>query len=94
MTDADLKLKALFRAEPPPVLDARFRLAVLERMERRRAQVKLGLLLAIGLVATVAAAACGPALSASVGQLPLAVIGVMVALGTTAWGVMQLHRPI
>ena len=36
MTDADARLKALFAADVPPAMDARFRLAAMERIERRR----------------------------------------------------------
>ena len=37
MTDADAKLKALFALDAPPAMDAHFRLAVFERMEKRAA---------------------------------------------------------
>ena len=36
MSDADLKLKAIFAADAPPARDPAFNLAVLHRIERRR----------------------------------------------------------
>ncbi len=57
MTDADARLKAMFAADVPPAMDARFRLDALERIERRRMRGRLALLALAGGAVTVAAVA-------------------------------------
>ena len=94
MTDADARLKALFAANVPPAMDARFRLAAMERIERRRMGGQMAMLAAAGGAATAAAALLGPQLTVDLGGLPVILASVGVALAATAWGVMQMRRPI
>jgi hypothetical protein len=94
MTDADARLKALFQEDAPAALDARFRLAALERIQRRRTWVRLALVGAAGAVATAAVAVLGPQLTQALGGLPVIAASVAIAVAATGWGVMQMSRPI
>jgi hypothetical protein len=94
MTDADARLKALLAEAPPPAMDARFRLEVLERIERRRAGGRLAVVLGAGVIATAAVAAISPQLDQIVSPTLLMVAGSMMATGATVWGVMQMRQPI
>jgi precorrin-3B methylase len=94
MTQADADLKALFAETLPPAMDARFRLAVLERMERRRAAVQLAVVIIAGLAATAGAAMLGPQLSEDFSHTALIVISLLIAAAATGWGVVQMRRPI
>jgi hypothetical protein len=94
MTDADARLKALLVEAPPPAMDARFRLEVLERIERRQAAGKLAILLVVGIAATAAMAAISPQLDQMLSPTLLTAAGLMVATGATVWGVMQMRQPI
>ena len=94
MTDADARLKALFQQDAPPQMDAHFRLAALERIERRRAGVRLAVVAAAGAAATAAAAMLGPQLTQSLGGWPIIAASVAIAVAATGWGVMQMRRPI
>jgi len=94
MTEADDRLKALLQADLPPGPDARFRLAVLERMERRRAGVRLAVVVVAGLAASAGAAVLGPQLSADFSRTALVVASLLIAAAATGWGVMQMSRPI
>ena len=94
MTDVDARLKALLAEASPPAMDPGFRLAVFERVERRRAGLRLALVLGVGAVATAGAVVFGPQLNAALGPSVMVSAGVMIALATTAWGVLQIRRPI
>ncbi len=94
MTDADARLKAMFAADVPPAMDARFRLDALERIERRRMRGRLALLALAGGAVTVAAVVLGPQLTVDIGNQALIVASVLIALAATGWGVMQIRRPI
>lgn len=94
MTDADVKLKAMFGSDVPPAMDAWFRLAVFERMEKRQAALKLALVVGVGVAATVAVALVGPQLSRDLSSNTLMIAGVAIAAGATLWSFMQLKRPI
>jgi len=94
MTDVDARLKTLLAQAAPPAMDPRFRLAVFERVERRRAGVRLALVIAAGALATAGAVAFGPQLTRALGPGVMVSAGVMIAVGTTAWGVLQIRRPI
>ncbi len=94
MTDADARLKAMFEADIPPTTDARFRLEVLERIERRSARRRLAIVLGAGAVATAGAATLGPQLTASLGGGAMVAIGLVIAGVATLWGMMQMHSPI
>jgi len=94
MTDADARLKVMFQADVPAAMDARFRLEAMERIERRRAQSRLALVLGAGAAATACAAMLGPQLTLDFGGLPMMIAGLAVALGATGWGVMQMRRPL
>ncbi len=96
MTDADddARLKAMFRADAPPAMDARFRLEALERIERRSACGKLALVFAAGAAATAGVAMLGPQLSLDLHGAPMIVVGLLIAGVATGWGVMQMRRPI
>jgi len=54
MNDADRHLEALMRTDQPAAHDPVFRLAVLQRMERRGFAIRMGLVLALGLIAAAA----------------------------------------
>ena len=94
MTDVDARLKALLGEGPPPATDPRFRLAVFERVERCRAGWRLALVFGVGAVATAGAVAFAPQLNAALGPSEMVSAGVMIALAITAWGVLQIRRPI
>ncbi len=96
MTDADndARLKAMFRADAPPAMDARFRLETLERVERRSARGKLALVFAAGMAATAGVAMLGPQLTLDFHGEPMIAVGLVIAGVATCWGVMQMRRPI
>jgi hypothetical protein len=95
MTDADAKLKALLRAaEPEPAMDPRFRLAVIERIERRQARVKLALVFAAGSAGVAALALLGPQLTQGLGQTALVAASLGIAGAAMVWSARLLHRPI
>ena len=94
MTDADARLKAMFAADVPPAMDARFRLDALERIERRPLRGRLALLALAGGALTAAAVMLGPQLTVDIGNQVLIVASVLIALVATGWGVMQMQRPI
>ena len=94
MTDADARLKAMFAEAPPPAMDPRFRLDVLERIERRQAAGKLAVVLVLGAAVTAAVAAISPQLDQLVSPTFLLVAGLVVSGLATGWGVMQMRRPI
>jgi hypothetical protein len=94
MTDAEARLKALLNAEPPPARDPFFRIAVMERMARRRLQRRLAILAGAGVagVALLALFASDLARLAANGALP--VVGGVLGLATAAWAMRQMRRPI
>ena len=94
MTDADAKLRAFLRAEPEPAMDPRFRLAVLERIERRQARAKLALVVGLGSAATLAVGFLGPELTAGFGRTAMVVVSLGIAGAAMAWSALQLQRPI
>ena len=94
MTDADARLKAMFAADVPPAMDARFRLDALERIERRRLFGRLALVALAGGAATAGTVLLGPQLTMDIGREALIVTSVLISLVATTWGVMQMRRPI
>jgi len=94
MTDADAKLKALFALDAPPAMDAHFRLAVFERMEKRAAALKLALVIGVGVLTTVATAMLSPALTRLLAPGMMLVAGTVFAGAASVWGVVQMRRPI
>ncbi len=94
MTDADVKLKALFAAEVPPAMDAHFRLAVFERMEKRQAALKLAVVVGVGVLATAGTAVLSPQLNQLLPPGMMLVAGGALATAASVWGVLQIRRPI
>ena len=94
MTDADVRLKALLRAEPPPARDPLFRIAVMERMARRRLRRRLAVVAAAGVAGAVLLAPCAPALSRLAANGVPSIAGTLLALAATAWAIGQMRRPI
>ena len=94
MMDADARLKALFAEDLPPAMDARFRLAVLERLEKRRAAIRLSLVIGVGAAATAVTAVVSPQLDQLVAPGVMLVAGAVLAAAASLWGVMQIRRPI
>ena len=94
MTDADVKLKAMFAADVPPAMDAYFRLAVFERMEKRQAALKLALVIGVGAAATMGTALLAPQLSQLLPPNVMLVAGGLFAAAAGVWGVLQMRRPI
>ena len=94
MTDADARLKALLGEDVPPAMDARFRVAVFERMEKRQAARKLVLVIGAGAAATVLTGILAPQLSHVLAPGALLVAGSVLAGAASLWGVLQIRRPI
>lgn len=94
MTDADARLKAAMGAQVPPARDPWFRIALMERMARRRLQRRLAVVGAAGVAGAILLAPFAPDLSrlAVNGALPAACI--LMALAATVWGIAQMRRPI
>ena len=93
MTEGDARLNSLLRVDEPPALDPWFRIAVLERMARRRLHVRLALVSAIGAGLAAAAAAASPHLPELTGT---AAVGFSLTISTAAtlWGLVQIRRPL
>ena len=70
MSDPDVRLAALLRADRPPVVDSRFRLGVLEGQTRQRLRTRLGLLMVVG--GSVTSALAQPAGAEAEDRLALA----------------------
>ena len=94
MTDADVKLKALLQADRPPPMDAHFRLAVFERMEKRQAARKLLVVVGVGALATLGTAIFAPQLSQLLPPNLMLMAGAALAGVAGVWGVLQMRRPI
>ena len=94
MTDADARLKAFLTQEGPPAMDPRFRLAVLERTEKRQAVQKLALVVGAGAAATALTAVLAPQLSQALSPSVLLITGAMLGGAASVWGVLQIRRPI
>ena len=94
MTDVDARLKAMFAADAPPALDARFRLAVYERMEKRQAASRLALVVGIGAVATIGTALLAPQLNQLLPPNVMLVACGLLGAAASVWGVLQMRRPI
>ena len=94
MTDADARLKVFLTQDLPPATDAHFRLAVLERAERRQAMQKLSLVIGAGAVATALTAVLAPQLSQALSPSVLLITGAMLGGAASVWGVLQIRRPI
>ena len=94
MTDADARLKVFLTQDLPPAMDARFRLAVLERAERRQAAQKLALVIGAGAAATAITAVLAPQLSQALSPGVLLIAGAMLGAAASVWGVLQIRRPI
>ena len=94
MTDADASLKALLAENLLPAMDARFRLAVLERLEKRRAAIRLSLVIGVGASATAVTAVLSPQLDQLLAPGVMLVAGAVLGGAASLWGVMQIRRPI
>ena len=94
MTDADAQLKTRMRAEAPPSRDAWFRIAVMERMARRRLQRRLAMICAAGLAFALLLAPLAPVLSHLAADGVLLVAGALMAIAVTVWAIGQMRRPI
>ncbi len=94
MTDVDARLRALLREDAPPARDSHFRLAVLERMERRHAVRKLAAVGGLGLAATALTIVLAPELSRMLAPNVLLLAGGFLGLAAGAWGVLQIQRPV
>lgn len=102
MTDQDARLESLLRETSVPAADPGFRVAVLERVARRRFRRRLALAVGAWVVASAAAGAASPALTASLSESfralnasgSLATAGVALAILSALWGLSQLRRPI
>jgi hypothetical protein len=94
MTDADARLKALMRAELPAARDPWFRLALMERMARRRLRRRLALVCGAGVAGAVLLAPFAPALSRLSGNAVLPAAGVLMAVAVTLWATARMRRPI
>ncbi len=97
MNDADHRLEALLRADLPAAHDPVFRLAVLQRMERRGFALRMGLVLALGLIAAAAVWVILPSLASAVRAAPIAagvpLAGlILVSALAFAWGVYRAFR--
>jgi hypothetical protein len=95
MTDADAGLKALLRADAPAARDPWFRIALIERMARRRLRRRLVVVGAAGAAGAALLAPLAPALSRLAADgVALPAAGVLVVLAATVWAVAQMRRPI
>lgn len=95
MTDADARLKAWMGTQVPAARDPWFRIALMERMARRRLRRRLTVVGAAGVAGAVLLAPLAPTLSrlsANGVLLPLA--GVLVAVAATGWAIGRMRRPI
>ncbi len=94
MTDADARLKAFLAEDAPGATDPRFRLAVLERIEKRQAARKLALVIGLGVPATVLAAILSPQLSHLAPPGAMLLVGAALGGAASLWALMQMRRPI
>jgi hypothetical protein len=94
MTDTDARLKALMRADGPAARDPWFRLALMERMARRRLQRRLAVVSAMGVAGALLLAAFAPALSRPAASDVLPMAGALMGLAVAVWGIAQMRRPI
>ena len=94
MTDADARLKALLAEDAPAAADPRFRLAVLERIEKRQATQKLALVIGLGLPATALTAVLSPQLSQLAAPGAMLLVGSALGGAASLWALMQIRRPI
>ncbi|MEO6341282.1 MAG: hypothetical protein ABIO39_14665 [Caulobacteraceae bacterium] len=95
MSEVDEKLAALLREDGPPAHDPVFRLRVLERVARRRLQLRMAGVVGVGVAATGLVAAMSPDLSMAAGSSTmLPAFCVALAILTTVWGLLHLRRPV
>lgn len=91
MTDAEARLDALWHEGLPPARDVMFRLAVLQRIERRRTMNNVAAVVALGLALSVLAWAFAPRVVVTVeAGAWIAALSTAVLLG---WTMMTIRQP-
>jgi membrane associated rhomboid family serine protease len=95
MSDLDAKLESLWPAERPPVRDAVFRIALLERHARRRLWQRMTGVgaAAVALTGAIVTFAPGDTSGAASGDAFAAALGGLSLLWAV-WALSRLRRPI
>lgn len=100
MTEPDARITAAWDGgPPPPARDALFRIAIMERIERRRYRASLAILAALALIVTAAFRAVLPGLAgalhtATVPTGTFAGAALAIAAACTLWGLNRVYRLI
>ena len=93
MSDAEAKLAAFWRQDRPPVSDAAFRLAVLERRARRRFNRTTGWIAACGVLALGVVGAVSPHMpAANISQSMAGMVPVLSVVVTGACVLLAFTR--
>lgn len=89
--DAEAKLNALWAADAPPARDARFRLAVLARLEQRRLRNRMAAIGGAGFAALAVTALAAPSLNAMTSSQGMT-IALAMGIGMIAWATFTVAR--
>lgn len=99
MNDLEDRLAAAFAGDAPPAADVLFRIAVLERYERRAFRLRMTLVVLAGLTASVLLWLAAPSVAREAGALHLSanamtLVGLALAVIPAAWGVQRAFKVI
>jgi|GEM_PF-7106308 len=96
MSEADARLTALLRQDDPPARDPGFRLAVLERLARRRLQRRMAAVVGVGVAAiavlVLARPDLGPALAGVNAAAAAPLLGLGAAVLAMIWALGRAGR--
>ena len=92
MTDMDDRLALLLREDLPPARDPSFRLAVFDRIERRRLQAQVALLVSVSLLTGLVLWTFAPVVTAWFASWAQ-VIAVLSTAAALVWACIAIVRP-